>query len=268
MNDLLEMQSRVSKKFHDKFQSFCDPLVNCFEVNQFYHYQLSRSGHFVNLGLNFDWEQWLLSNDLFYNLPMFKNQENFKEGIVFLTSFDDEKNSILWETAYKKFNVNFTIELVNKTREGSEGFGFGLKSSDPLRKMAFLKELPLLKLFIKQYREEFKSDIPNFYNYAVDISRQIKPSIFPIKASEYDANRNQFLKKMRIEIPSLLTEREVDVASYLIKGYSASEIGEKLFIARRTVEHHLERMKDKFDCPNKSVLIRKIQELETIGYFL
>ncbi len=54
-----------------------------------------------------------------------------------------------------------------------------------------------------------------------------------------------------------LTERESVCLFYLIRGKSASEIGQMLNISKRTVESHIENIKIKMNCEKKSSLIEK-----------
>jgi class 3 adenylate cyclase/DNA-binding NarL/FixJ family response regulator len=61
--------------------------------------------------------------------------------------------------------------------------------------------------------------------------------------------------------PTSLTERERDVARLAAQGYSAREIGEKLFIGTRTVEGHLARAYAKLGVSSKVELARRAEEL-------
>ncbi len=54
-----------------------------------------------------------------------------------------------------------------------------------------------------------------------------------------------------------LTARQVECLYYLLRGKSFSEIGLLLAISKRTVEDHVERIKDKLSCRNKQELIEK-----------
>lgn len=54
-----------------------------------------------------------------------------------------------------------------------------------------------------------------------------------------------------------LTEREQQVLSLLVRGKTAKEIGNRLGISRRTVEHHVESLKFKTNSKFKSDLIDK-----------
>lgn len=52
-----------------------------------------------------------------------------------------------------------------------------------------------------------------------------------------------------------LSQREQEIAALLIKGKVAREVGDLLHISKRTVESHIEHMKQKANCHNKSELI-------------
>ena len=57
-----------------------------------------------------------------------------------------------------------------------------------------------------------------------------------------------------------LTIRESQCFSYILKGFTAPMIAEKLFISERTVESHISTLKDKLHCKKKADLIK-------IGHF-
>lgn len=58
-----------------------------------------------------------------------------------------------------------------------------------------------------------------------------------------------------------LSKRETEVLQYAMKGYSAHKTGELLSISRRTVEYHLENIKDKMNVKNKTQMIDKAIQL-------
>ena len=148
-------------------------------------------------------------------------------------------------------------------------YGFALNSSNYLQHMALLKEIPLIRLFIKRFKEEFKGLYAALDNNKVDMPSLLGSSFYKVKnpAITKPLMQDQFLKKMGVKIPASLTHRETDVIKFLAKGCSASEIASLLFLSKRTVEHHIERIKEKFFVFSKSALMQKILELESVGYF-
>lgn len=56
-------------------------------------------------------------------------------------------------------------------------------------------------------------------------------------------------------INAYLTKRELELAPLLIEGLSSKEIAEKLSIAVSTANNHIENMKEKTGCKNRSELV-------------
>ncbi|MFI5343649.1 MAG: response regulator transcription factor [Chlamydiales bacterium] len=267
MVTLQEMQRNTIRLCHDKLKNFCEPINCCFGVNHFYHGRLNHSGQYVNIGLATYWEEAFYSSSFAFKWPTFNDPENLKTGMVLLKIFDDEPTKALLVMAKSQFNINHVFELIYQTNEGIDIFGFGLKSSNPIHQIALIKEIPLLRLFIKRYQEEFKSHINASRDYEVDISGLIGATFYKTSKTDENDRRNRFLKIMGISTLAQLSNREREVAKCLTKGYTAPQISKELFISTRTVEHHLQRIKDKLGCSSKSDLIQKVLELEMLGYF-
>ncbi|GAC70596.1 LuxR C-terminal-related transcriptional regulator, partial [Gordonia soli] len=60
-----------------------------------------------------------------------------------------------------------------------------------------------------------------------------------------------------------LTEREAEVARELLAGFTYREIGERLFISAKTVEHHVARIRRRLDAGSRSELL---SALRAAGY--
>jgi DNA-binding NarL/FixJ family response regulator len=67
--------------------------------------------------------------------------------------------------------------------------------------------------------------------------------------------RNYKLPKERKESESELSEREVEILLLISEGLSNQEIGDRLFISKRTVEKHRANILDKTNCKNTAGLI-------------
>lgn len=273
MNALYDM-AKTSKKFHDKIKSFCDPLVQLFGISHFYHAIITTSGHFIGLNLNREWEEYFFSDKSHLliwpdKLPPCK----VKNGIRLLQENEDENENFnkLLRKAEEGYSLNFSLQFIEKTSQGTHMYGFALNSSNPLQHMALINEMPLLRLFLKRFQEQFKTLYAALDENKVDLSNLLGPQFYNAKKIPVVTKscvRDQFLQKMGIEIPAALTDKEIGVIRHLIKGYSASQIASELLISKRTVEHHLERIKNKFYSSSKSDLIQKIRELESIGYIM
>jgi DNA-binding NarL/FixJ family response regulator len=72
---------------------------------------------------------------------------------------------------------------------------------------------------------------------------------------------NVMLQKMQVdkkkeEVKKLLSSRELEILQLIIEEYSSEEIGEKLFISKRTVETHRANILEKTGCHNIIALLK------------
>jgi len=61
-----------------------------------------------------------------------------------------------------------------------------------------------------------------------------------------------------------LSSRQLECLFYLVKGYSAKQIGKKICLSYRTVEDYLTTAKIKLNCNNRAELIEKALKLKVI----
>ena len=61
-----------------------------------------------------------------------------------------------------------------------------------------------------------------------------------------------------------LTKRQIDCLYHLVLGKTAKEIAIILSLSNRTVEHHIELIKDKYHCTSRSQLIEMALQLQPI----
>lgn len=60
-------------------------------------------------------------------------------------------------------------------------------------------------------------------------------------------------------VDGLLTEREAEVARELLQGFTYREIGARLFISAKTVEHHVSRIRRRLDAGSRSELMAALR---------
>ncbi|MEY8042261.1 LuxR C-terminal-related transcriptional regulator [Saccharopolyspora cebuensis] len=58
-----------------------------------------------------------------------------------------------------------------------------------------------------------------------------------------------------------LSEREKEVAELVIAGLTYKQVGKRLFISAKTVEHHVSRMKNRLGCASREELLTRLREL-------
>jgi DNA-binding CsgD family transcriptional regulator len=60
---------------------------------------------------------------------------------------------------------------------------------------------------------------------------------------------------------SVLTEREQEVADLVLAGLTYRQVGEKLFISAKTVEHHMARIRHRLGCSSRGEMLAKLRSM-------
>jgi len=84
------------------------------------------------------------------------------------------------------------------------------------------------------------------------------------------SNPNDSTKKILITNKygsTYLSQREAECMRYIIQGKTARETADLLMLSHRTVESHIARVKEKFDCNRKSELIEMLLNSNFSDYF-
>lgn len=270
----IEDMVETFRKHQDKFKSLINPLCNYFKFKQLYIYKLLNSGHIIYYTSQYlRLEDYWYSEKMYLNCPIYRRVDLLNTGVETINSNDNVHFENFVKIAESKFHLyNFT-NIFNKTKDGVIVVGGGFDSNDLNHLIKLHRELPLMYLFVNKFFEEYQPIIRLLDDYRCDIASLIGPKFYK-KNPENPAKKNEkkqrdcLLRQLEIEIPTLLTKRQEEISHLLLRGCNSSEIADSLTISQRTVEHHLERMRDKFCCSKKSELIQKLQELVSIRCLL
>jgi DNA-binding CsgD family transcriptional regulator len=58
-----------------------------------------------------------------------------------------------------------------------------------------------------------------------------------------------------------LSERELQVAELVVSGLTYKDVGDRLFISAKTVEHHVARMRQRLGASSRSELLSRLRSL-------
>lgn len=270
MCSLEEMLLKVSGRHQNKINKFCQPLLTHFGINSFSYHKLMNTGGYYLIGNHVEGYHYYFSEKLHLIQPHFRHPQNFQSCVSLSRNIPDETYQQGLQKAHEKFGVHFGVVLINKITDGMEFIDLGVNSSSVMHEVLILNELPLIRKFIQKFIEEnqflFKLLEDNQVNLQEIIGLKFQKAEIALTASL--PRRKQFLATLGIKMPESLSKRDDAVLKHLLEGNSASQIAKKLHLSCRTIEHYMERLKEKLICYSKADLIKKARELEEIGYFL
>ncbi|MDC0534901.1 helix-turn-helix transcriptional regulator [Francisellaceae bacterium] len=175
----------------------------------------------------------------------------------------------LLEDRLIKFQPGQDLRLNNLLPNVSLYSDFIKVSPDPLKSriaLDFLAENNIKDILT------FYTDVDNtqrqYVSFAVNnavtqIAQQYKAyqkiADYIFKTDHLDLNAIKLVKadKIKKECSKSLTNKELQVLSFLTKGMNALEISKKKFISKRTVDKHIENIRKKLNVPSTSSLIAK-----------
>ncbi len=267
MSSFKIMTDALTCRHHDQIQKYCQSLFSYFNLFQFYYYRIKFDGSFVLLDSFVPYSEFYESEKLYNIDPTFRHPSFFYNEIVILKDVQNVFLKKILNMGKEKFNLCFFLKLMNRIPDGIEVFGFSSRSNDEAQISFLLSELHLLRLFTKKFREDNPKLFSLVEDNQIDIAKLIGPAFYEssLETKSSSVAKSIFLENMGLRTD--LSDREQEVVKFLLNGYSAGKMASKLFLSKRTVEHHIERIKEKLSCFSKAELIQKGRELEHLGYF-
>lgn len=269
MSSYFEMVQAITTRYSDKIKYATREFCDYFHVNQLWHNRVDNKGFLESISNHPAWTEYFAAEKLYKKCPLLRHSKYVKEGLTILNDVEAEKcvNDEMIRNFYQgkiKYNSNTWITIVKKTKSGSDQFGFFIdKKFLPL----FINEIKLVHLFTGKFREKLHTVFSKIEDHKANIIEMMGAHFYKDGMAEIlqEELKQKLLKQLGFDETITISEREIHVLKLVLEGYSASGIAPKVFLAKRTVEHLLERIKEKLSCKTKTEMIQKAREMEAIG---
>ncbi|MGA3704660.1 response regulator transcription factor [Ralstonia nicotianae] len=157
------------------------------------------------------------------------------------------------------FDYDHCFAILNQNHAFSEYFIFYAPRSNVMALNFYLNNFDRLENFSSYFLQAAAGLIEQADQYR--IHRSVNPP--PVATSIEALVQRPFPGEK-----TMFTPREDDVARLLVTGATAKEIGNTLGISHRTVESHLEHMKQKLGCTKKSMLVKELLAKQHAHYLM
>lgn len=227
------------------------PLTNQLGINYFLFIREFNNGNRIWLTNNGPWEEHFHKKE-YYRISAFENpQEQRFTGIY---PWYCLKGQEVFNDARKSFNINNGITILEKSQEKSDFFHFAVPYNNIHGENACAENIEILRLFINFFRDQAKGLITLAEKNMINIAPPTAPLQLKKTQKTYD------IKSFALEITPArhylsdddkevyLTQKEMECIQWCIHGKSSEEIAMILGVSKRTVEAHLENMKQKLNC--------------------
>jgi len=207
---------------------------------------------------------------MYFDCIDFRHPTLVEKGVRLLKDADSEPFAEIYNVGKENFEFNLTLQIIEEVPNGIEIFGFASKFSNEVQVSLLLNELPLIRLFSKKFCEQNHFLVSKLDDHQIDMAAILGSTFYEKSAPFMSSTKEKqaLLTKMGVLLGESLTQREIEIIKFLLQGYSAGMIASHIFLSKRTVEHHVERIKEKLGCDSKAELIQKAREIELLGFLM
>lgn len=263
MENIYHLIGQPSRKYYHKLKKIIEPLTLFCGVDRFWRNAHEINGGYSLIGNYPPTAEVFFEQDLFKGHPYFRHPNFFRSGFVIPGLYKTQEYETTQGKLQTKGDCYHVFLCIRKHGKGFIEYGFATSQLRPGFESIYLNQLRSFKKFIDYFETEGEKIIKESSAYQINIAEIIgdqyhKPpaiageTIVPKKELHFLAaiEANPERKK---SILSLTKSERLTVGEYLTGG-TAKQIAQKLFISPRTVEKHLENIKQKLGVTTRSEL--------------
>lgn len=228
------------------------PLNKYFNITHFHYNVFLNDGKRLYICNRFDWLKHYFSKH-------FQNNSNhariyIKDLGTYKALWTSYKNDDIF-SAIRTFNIWNGFSIFERTVEGIEAYHFATTCENTEINNFYLNNIHIFEKFINFFKNKIKEALKVKYKIAW-IPSTIKTPLFKNNSNiEATISRVLNIKKYCLDDKIYITDRQLQILQYLSAGKTIKEIAWILEISPRTIETHLEIIKQRTNFSLKSDLI-------------
>jgi DNA-binding CsgD family transcriptional regulator len=226
------------------------PLKNFFGVTSFVYQKNFLDGSEIRLSNQPEWVAFYFEQEL-YKESIFEHAPNLYQKSHLLWASLPQHKSVLCKA--REFNIDHGITFIEPQEDGCEFFFIGTTPGNIGILSSYLNHLDLLKRFLIYFREKAAPLIERAQRNRIVINDKAIQA--PQLITNQQIDRNAFLTTLN-KANFVFSPREIECINLLLSGYNLKMIAYELKISYRTVETHIQHIKEKSGCRTKAELVK------------
>jgi DNA-binding CsgD family transcriptional regulator len=257
----LELKNHFSLSSSQDVSTICS-ILNTIGITYFNYIKIYNDGSRELLTNNSSWIEYFYENSLYKSAATIDIEYLLPKG-YFLWS-ELKIDDVIYSQGREFFNIDNGVSFVSKQRESTTLYIFASTRDTHSINSFYVRNIDLLKRFILYFQDKASHLIRQAEKNRIYLpEKQIVKDKELKKIILSDKIRQKFFEDTTIDrffIPDCendvyLTKREAECASHMLDGATAKQIGKLLDISHRTVESHLNQVKEKLRCSTKEQLV-------------
>ncbi|MDP1836685.1 MAG: helix-turn-helix transcriptional regulator [Chlamydiales bacterium] len=244
----LSNASKYSVIFDRTIKKICEPLIDCLGVEVFSYSYIDADGRFCYLSNEPEFTQYYFEQHYYLHNPYCAHPALFRSGHAILPCTVDAEAQQILRT---RFEADHFLLSTQANESSMESFVFanrgGLENN---RWNQYIDQLDLLNKFGRYFKREAEDLIGKMtaegFNAQIAIGKDkfLTPSLVPL--CNNDPKVTSFLKTV-----TGLSRQEQRCLDLFKQGKSAQQTGAVMGLAKKTVEHYFDSIKNKLGCSSK-----------------
>ncbi len=240
----------------DKVIQICEPFLKRHELAFFAYFKIYRDKKCSILSTHSELERTYLNNQIPLTLPYSATYNTQKKQFYSISS--DTKRSEGSKFCNDFFRLDHFIGIIKPYNDYLEVSIFGALDEKYNIFNFYLNNLDVIEKFNLDFKNTAKKLISESDKNKIILSEKSFQPAAELLDIPY--------KKQKTINNSLdsLTIREIDCIKHIIMGKSMRETAQQLLISPRTVETHIENIKNKLGCNKKSEAISMLLKIDSV----
>lgn len=245
-------------------RSACKPLFDYLPIVNFRYAEIAEDGRYFVLSSNEQFYEEYFKRGYFCSTPL--NMLTYYGRTGFYLDDDYPLPNEVVQNHYKTllgdFDYGHSLSIIHQPRESNQivykAFIFDAKIKDKNVNNLYLNNLDVLKQFNRYINEKINT-IKNSVTTDIILPEEFvtfKSLFYQTSSTSADilANKTNILSELGslTKMNNALSQREMEVIIWYMKGKNAEETSKILGISKRTVETYFERIFKKLNCFTKS----------------
>lgn len=188
---------------------------------------------------NKEWWVDYFNNDL-YRFSTYANKYQELNSAFYMWDHLPYSPPEIYEWSRQKFNISHGLSIIQQQGDFCDSFVFATKNGTHL-----------VNNFYLNYRNNFIDFMDSFYDKMAEDLIELENHTFSLPEDTVYVSPNH----------EKLTPRQRDCLNLLGRGFSAKEIAKMLNLSPRTVETHLDHLREKFNAKNRAQLLGHLKQI-------
>lgn len=275
MTDFNTMVWKYTIRESDKIIKICEPLHLQLGVKHFWYSRTSAEGGYFSLASHPEMHDYYHSSKLHLHSPFFHNPKYIQPGFYFYNTIKNQKFQETFDVCSNKHKMKFGGNFVIKEGQSMLRFGYAFDTSIiEASSNIIINNINLLLKFNDYFIKEIQTILNRAQDDLVSLPAELGAAYEQIPQGLGStlgiSEKCKFLEKIGLikeEDANKLTLRERECLKYILEGLSARLIADALHLSTRTVEKHLESIKNKLNCFSKADLYYHAHLFQIAGLF-